>query len=117
MQQAQLEILRNYGMDAEATIARFCGNEPLMLRFLTGFPSDKTMQSLRDAAASSDREAMMIAAHSLKGLAGNLGLTPLFEASGELMSALRHTEDDVTALYDKVCAEYDQALAMLAVLG
>jgi chemotaxis protein histidine kinase CheA len=46
------------------------------------------MQSLRDAVRSFDRESMKIAAHSLKGLTGNLGLTPLFEASGALMNAL-----------------------------
>jgi HPt (histidine-containing phosphotransfer) domain-containing protein len=117
MQPAQLEILKSYGMDAEATIARFCGNEPLMLRFLTGFPSDKTMQSLRNAAASADREGMMVAAHSLKGLAGNLGLTPLYEASSSLMSALRQSQENITVLYEKVCEEYDNALAMLSILG
>ena len=113
MQPNQQETLKAYGMDLDATIARFGGNEPLMMRFLTGFPNDKTMQSLHDATAAADREAMKIAAHSLKGLTGNLGLTPLFEASTALMNTLRQTEDDVTALYEKVCAEYDRALDML----
>ena len=113
MQPNQLETLKAYGMDYDATIARFGGNEPLMMRFLTGFPNDKTMQSLRDAAAAADREALKIAAHSMKGLTGNLGLTPLFEASTALMNTLRQTEDDVTELYERVCVEYDRALDML----
>lgn len=118
MQPSQLDILKEYGMDVDATIARFGGNEPLMVRFLVGFPNDKTMQSLHDAVAANDREAMKIAAHSLKGLTGNLGLTPLFEACTELMDTLRQPMDsDVTALYSAVCAEYDRALAMLLALG
>ncbi len=118
MQPAQLEILKVYGMDVDATIARFGGNEPLMMRFLTGFPNDKTMQSLRDAVDVGDREAMKVAAHSLKGLTGNLGLTPLFEASTQLMNTLRLSEDaDPVPLYEVVCQEYDKALAMLATLG
>lgn len=118
MQPSQMDILKEYGMDVDSTIARFGGNEPLMVRFLVGFPNDKTMQSLHDAVAANDREAMKIAAHSLKGLTGNLGLTPLFEACTKLMDTLRQpTESDVTALYGAVCAEYDRALEMLLTLG
>ena len=117
MQPAQLEILTDYGMDINATIARFGGNEALMMRFLTGFPNDKTMQSLHDAVAAGDREAMKVAAHSLKGLTGNLGLTPLFEASTTLMNPLRQTEDDVTGLYEDVSREYDKVVEVLAKIG
>ena len=117
MQSSQLEILTGYGMDVTSTIARFGGNEGLMMRFLTGFPNDKTMQSLRDAVAAGDREAMKVAAHSLKGLTGNLGLTPLFEASTELMNTLRQSDDDVTGLYEAVCREYDKAVEVLASIG
>ena len=116
MQSAQLAMLKDYGMDVDSTTARFGGNEGLMMRFLTGFSKDPTMQSLHDAVAAADREAMKVAAHSLKGLTGNLGLTPLFEASTTLMNTLRQTEDDVTGLYEKVCEEYDRAVAMLDAL-
>ena len=117
MQSSQTEMLKAYGMDLDATIARFGGNEALMMRFLTGFPNDPTMQSLHDAVAAADREATKVAAHSLKGLTGNLGLTPLFEASTALMNALRQTEDDVTDLYEATCLAYDNAVAMLADLS
>ena len=116
MQPAQLAVLQDYGMDVDSTTARFGGNESLMMRFLTGFSKDPTMQSLRDAVAAADREAMKVAAHSLKGLTGNLGLTPLFEASTTLMNTLRQTEDDVSDLYDMVCDEYDRTVAMLDAL-
>jgi len=113
----QLAVMNAYGMDVDATIARFGGNESLMMRFLIGFPNDKTMQTLRTAMELGDREAMKTAAHTLKGLTGNLGLTPLFEASTELMNTLRQTEDDVSDLCSKVSAEYERALIMLSDLA
>ena len=117
MQASQMDILKDYGMDINSTLARFASNENLMMRFLLGFPNDKTMDSLHAAVAAEDREAMKVAAHSLKGLTGNLGLTPLFEASTQLMNTLRQTDDDVTDLYQKTCEEYDRAVIMLASLA
>ena len=113
----QLAVLNAYGMDVDATVARFGGNESLMMRFLTGFPNDKNMQTLRVAMELGDREALKTAAHTLKGLTGNLGLTPLFEASTELMNTLRQTEDDISELYNKVNAEYERTLTMLSTLA
>lgn len=118
MEQAQLAHLNAYGMDVTATMARFGGNEALMMRFLLGFPNDKTYGSLVDAVEAGDRKAVEAAAHSLKGLTGNLGLTPLFEASTEMMNALRADENrDYMPLFEKVKAEYEKALALVSTLG
>ena len=115
----QSEILQAYGMDIASTVARFGGNEALMMRFLKTFPNDPTMQSLRDAVAAGNREAIGVAAHSLKGLTGNLGLTSLFEESSLLMNALRQDADAETTqkLYESVCEKYDVAIEMLVRLA
>ncbi len=118
MVQTQLDTLTAYGMDVPGTMARFGDNEGLMMRFLLGFPNDKTMGSLREAMAAQDLEALKVAAHSLKGLSGNLGLTPLFEASTTMMNALRSNEPyDVNALFAAVDTEYQRALEMIATLA
>lgn len=118
MDQALLDKLNLYGMDVPSTMARFGGNEALMMRFLLGFPNDKTMDSLRQAMATGDMEAIKVGAHSLKGLSGNLGLTPLFEVSSQMMNALRSNEEcDVDALYSAVENEYDKALKLIATLS
>ena len=117
MDEALLQKLTTYGMDVTGTLARFGGNEALMMRFLLGFPKDQTMDSLRDAMASGDREAQKVASHSLKGLSGNLGLTPVFEASSAMMNALRASEDtNVTSLYEALDQAYQAALSMIATL-
>ena len=106
-----------HGMDVAGTLARFGGNEALMMRFLRGFPNDKTMSSLRDAMISGDREAQKVAAHSLKGLSGNLGLTPVYESSSALMNALRADDDaDVSGLYETLDQAYQTAVTMIAAL-
>jgi len=112
-----LHKLNAYGMDVTGTMARFGGNEALMMRFLLGFPKDQTMGSLRDAMTSGNREAQKVAAHSLKGLSGNLGLTPVFEASSAMMDTLRANEDtDVSSLYDALEQAYQAAIDMIATL-
>ncbi|MCL1855435.1 MAG: Hpt domain-containing protein [Clostridia bacterium] len=118
MDETALRKLTDFGMDVTGTMARFGGNEALMMRFLLGFPKDQTMGSLRDAMASGDREAQKVAAHSLKGLSGNLGLTPVFEASTAMMNALRASEDtDVTGLYEALDQAYQAAIDMIATLS
>lgn len=117
MQQSNLDQLTAYGMDVPGTMARFAGNEALMMRFVLGFPQDKTMDNLREAMALGDREAQKIAAHSLKGLSGNLGLTPLFEATSLMMNALRaNEEDDIQPLFEVVDQAYGKTLDMIAKL-
>lgn len=118
MEQQLLDKLNAYGMDVPSTLARFGSNEQLMMRFLLGFPNDKTMDSLREAMKSGDHEAQKVAAHSLKGLSGNLGLTPLFEASSEMMNALRSDEPvDANSLYEVVEREYGKAIELISTLG
>jgi len=117
MDETSLHKLNTYGMDVTGTLARFGGNEALMMRFLLGFPKDQTMGSLREAMASGDREAQKVASHSLKGLSGNLGLTPVFEASSAMMNALRTNEDaDVNSLYEAVEQAYQATVDMIATL-
>ena len=117
MDDTLLRKLAAYGMDVPNTLARFGGNEELMMRFLRGFPNDKTMSSLRDAMVSGDREAQKAAVHSLKGLSGNLGLEPVFKASSAMMNALRADDGDIHSWYQALDEAYQAAVNMIATLG
>lgn len=115
MDQTQQTLLTEYGMDIPTTIARFGGNEALMMRFLLSFENDPTYASLQAAVAENDREQAKATVHALKGLTGNLGLTPLFEASSAMMNTLR-TDDacDMAPLFAHVQEEHAKAVATLA---
>ena len=74
------EIFAAYGVDYDATLRRFAGNMALYLRVLGMLPNDKSLEKLGAAIDSGDLDSAFEAAHTLKGVAGNLGLAPMFEA-------------------------------------
>lgn len=114
MEQAMSDILTAGGMDVPATVARFGGNENLFLKFLRRFPNDPTLGTVEAAMQSGDRAVIKTTCHTLKGVSGNLGLTPLYNACTAMMTELRASDDsDVTALYEVVKAEHAKAVEMV----
>lgn len=67
------DALELAGVDYEMTLNRFSNNAMLLERFVKKFPGDKTFQEL-DAAVGDKRFGdVERAAHTLKGIAANLG--------------------------------------------
>lgn len=105
------------GVNVDETLARFGGNEAMLLKYLRRFPSDTSYAALEAAMAAGGREAIKVACHTLKGVSGTLGLSPLYEASGAMMAELRSSDQtDVSALFASVQAAYRQATALIAEL-
>ena len=72
------EIFKKYGADYETTMSRFMGNEQMYLRILAMLPRDENLHKLDHALQAGDYQAAFDAAHTLKGMAGNLGLRSSF---------------------------------------
>lgn len=106
--------LTAYGADYERTMARFMGNESMYLRFLGMLFEDENLAKLGDALAAGDRTAAFEAAHTLKGVAGNMGLTPLYDAVCAIVEPLRAQDAgaDYPALYAAVQAEFLRVAAL-----
>lgn len=104
-----------YGADYDTTMKRFLGNREMYLKILGLLPRDDSMEKLGKALDAGDLERAFEAAHTLKGVAGNLGLTPLYEAACAMVEPLRHREqrEEYAALYQVVEAEYERALQLL----
>lgn len=114
MEQTVLEAMRAYGMDVDATIERYGGNEDLLLKHIRRFPSDASFTALMQAMETEQREAVKVACHTLKGVSGNLGLTPLFTAACDMMAILRRDDQaDLSKPYQAVHAAYDDAIALV----
>jgi PAS domain S-box-containing protein len=81
-------------LDTTDGISRCMGNLDLYRRLLKGF--DKTQQDFgpqfSQTMLDQDLEGALRMAHTLKGLAGNIGALALQHASGELESACQHGE-------------------------
>lgn len=70
-----------------------------ILRFLRLFAKDPSFATLEESMAAQDEETAFRASHTLKGSAGNMGLTELAHASSDLCEALRaHRWDEACAL-------------------
>lgn len=105
------EIFAEYGADYDATMGRFMGNEMLYLRILGKLPNDKNMEKLGAAIAAGDLKSAFEAAHTLKGVSGNLGLAPFYEKVCAITEALRGRAagSGYERLYADVQAEYQRA--------
>ncbi len=86
MRTARLEAA---GVDVEEALARFMGNEALMMKFLLRFPQDPSFQQLKEALARRDAAQAFAAAHTFKGVAGNLSMKALFRQASPVVEDLR----------------------------
>lgn len=79
------DALELAGVDYEMTLNRFSNNAMLLERFVKKFPNDKTFEEL-DAAVGDKRYGdVERSAHTLKGIASNLGFQYLSDLSAEVV--------------------------------
>lgn len=76
-------------LEKEAVMLRFMNNEKLWEKFAVKFLEDQTFQGLQGAMESREKTRAFEEAHTLKGVAGNLGFQQLFGACSEIVEALR----------------------------
>ena len=108
------QALEKIGVNTAEVLARFSGNEMLMKKFILKFPEDKSFPDTKAALAASDKKAVELSAHTLKGVSGNLGFTALYEASAALVNAVRAGEDDkIEPLGKKVIELGDSIVSVL----
>ena len=77
--------LKRY-VDVEEALARVRGNRAVLKRLLKNFFEDSHFAQLKREVETGEREAAGKTAHALKGVAGNLALTVLYEL-GQLLEA------------------------------
>ena len=88
-----LKALMDFGADIEKGLAVCMNNEALYLRLVNSVPDEKRFDELSDAIAEGNLDAAFEAAHALKGVLGNLSLTPLYEKASEITELLRSRSD------------------------
>lgn len=114
MDQNWISALQDAGFETTQTLQRFSGNEALYLRFLNKFTEDDTFSKLAPALMAGDFESTLIAAHTLKGVAGNLGLTRLWHACSQMVSLIRQGDTDAARRsYDELSDAYAQVCAAI----
>ncbi|WP_294850552.1 Hpt domain-containing protein [uncultured Gemmiger sp.] len=107
------EFYARIGGNYEATLRRL-PSEALVRKFVLKYPGDPSFNQLKDALAAQDWETAFRAAHTLKGVAQNLGMDHLYEVSSALCEALRGPKPLTDpALWPPVVEANDQVLAAI----
>ncbi|MDR0785335.1 MAG: Hpt domain-containing protein [Treponema sp.] len=90
-------------INQEEGLKRMMNNKKLYVKLLSKFKTSTNLDELRDSIAAQDYEKAQIAAHTLKGISGNLSLMALYEQSISIESQIKNRsldESAITALTD-----------------
>lgn len=84
-----LEELRALGSDVDEGLDRFMGNTALYERMLRTLPNMLKKTDVGEAFRSGDLTDAAEKAHALKGVTGNLSITPLYTGYTKVVDLLR----------------------------
>ena len=108
-----IDALKQFGCNTDDGLTRCMGNEAFYFKLIGKVIDDKNFQALEEAVAAKDLDAAFDAAHSLKGVLGNLALTPIYEPVYEITELLRARNDIDYSPYLKTISEKRAELAGL----
>ena len=111
-----IETLQKFGADTKEGLGRCMNNEGLYLKLVGMVLGDAGFGKLKDALAAGDVQAAFEAAHALKGVLGNLSLTPLYVPASELTELLRDPDPSQADRYQPLCDEILNQLEALTAL-
>ena len=118
MDQNIREQLEMAGIRVDEALERFMNNEGLMLKYLLRFPQDENFAQLRQALQDRDVTRAYTAAHTLKGVVGNLAMTTLFEQVSRMVEDLRREDLEGAATGMPVLEEqYRRTVTVLGMLS
>ena len=108
-----IDALKQFGCNTDDGLSRCMGNEAFYFKLIGKVIDDKNFQMLEDAVASKNLDKAFDAAHSLKGVLGNLALTPVYQPVYEITELLRERKDIDYSEYIKTISEKRKELAAL----
>ena len=109
-----LEALQQFGADTDKGLAMCMGNEALYLRLVGSVPTEKRFDDLAGALEEGNLDAAFEAAHALKGVLGNLSLTPMFDKISEITELLRsRTQADYKPLMEGLLRDRDTLAGLM----
>ena len=109
-----IETLNEFGVNTKEGLTRCMNNEKFYFKMIKmGLASDQ-FEKLGTALDNNKLDEAFEAAHALKGVLGNLALTPIYTPLAEMTELLRagKSEDYVT-MYAPILALRNKLLAMV----
>ncbi|MCM1054407.1 MAG: hypothetical protein NC394_02695 [Bacteroides sp.] len=107
----ELEAL---GVNTAEALQRFSGNSALYVKMLGKFTSAVKDLEVMPCFERADHEAALTNAHTLKGVTGNLSLTPLYDGYSEVVNLLRADKpDDAKTVMEGLIPVQEKILACI----
>jgi HPt (histidine-containing phosphotransfer) domain-containing protein len=103
------------GIDVAAGLERTAKNKRLYRDLLTQFADkhESTGNAIKEALESGDHNQAERLAHSLKGVAGNLGINQIFALAGALESAIRESHVGAQSLIEQLASALDRQIRII----
>lgn len=112
-----LAQLEEAGVQVQQSLGRFMGNEDLFLSFLSRLPEQLRFEQILQSMADGDEENFYLHIHNLKGMAGNLGLAPIYDCSQAILVEFRTSRfqhaNKLTALIQEAKRESEQLSVLI----
>jgi len=109
-------MYNSFFIDFEDGVKRVMNNKAFFIKMLVKFKDDPNLNNLEAALAANDYEKAQVAAHTLKGLSGNLSLTELFKQSREIEAQIKAKSvnpgqlDALKDVYKQTLAEVEKVI-------
>ena len=111
------ELYQKIGGDLKNVMKRI-PNEAMIGKFVRKYANDPTYNRLTAAVEAKNWKDVFIAAHTLKGVAQNLGFDALYRASSALTEHLRGGQPlTEPQLLDATAAEHERVMSAIEALG
>ncbi|MBP5199037.1 MAG: Hpt domain-containing protein [Schwartzia sp.] len=108
-----LEKMRALGIDPTDGLTRCMNNEVFFFKMISMAVANDYFDTLGPALEKNDLDSAFEAAHALKGVIGNLALSPIYEPLAEMTELLRaKKEADYISMYRPIKVIRDQLLAL-----
>lgn len=106
-----LEELKALGVDVDDGLKRLSGNENLYKKLLGSFLKTISTHGVQPDFDGNDYQDTIERAHALKGTAGNLSLTPIYEAYTQVVDLLRAGKpEEARPILEKVLPVQDEII-------
>lgn len=108
-----IDSLRAYGANVDEGLARCLNKEDFYLKMVNLGLKDERFDKLSEIFEKNDLDAAFEAVHALKGVIGNLALTPLYEPIEKITELLRsRTQTDYSELCNQIKNQREKLLEM-----
>ena len=109
-----IDSLRNWGANVDEALVRCLNNESFYLMLVNKAMQDAHFDELKEAVEAGDLNKGFEIAHSIKGMAANLALTPICKPIEQITELLRsRTETDYAPLLEEITEKSGQLAALL----